>query len=76
MRKNYINWKRTPLGTTLEVLLPILLMVALAIARGRVKPQMIENLNLLNLQHPLYPIASPGQDNTWKIDSYNGSIAD
>jgi hypothetical protein len=36
MRKNIINWKRTPLGTTLEVLLPVLLMVALAIARRRV----------------------------------------
>lgn len=36
MRKNAISWRRTPLGTTFEILLPVLLMVALAIARKRV----------------------------------------
>ena len=36
MRKNFINWKRTPVGTALEILLPICLMIALAIARQRI----------------------------------------
>jgi hypothetical protein len=76
MRKNMINWKRTPIGTTLEVLLPVLLMVALAIARGRVQPQTIDDLNLQSLRHPLYPIASPLSNGSWLIDSFNGSKAD
>jgi len=37
---------------------------------------MIQNLDLLNLRHPLYPIASPLPNNTWRIDSFNGSRAD
>jgi K+-transporting ATPase A subunit len=75
MRKNFINWKRTPVGTTLEILLPICLMIALAIARQRIQPQIVDDLSLFSLRHPLYPIASP-INNSWVIDTGPKSFAD
>lgn len=34
MKKNFINWKRTPCGSLCEILCPVLLMLILVLARS------------------------------------------
>lgn len=38
MRKNWINWKRTPLGSLIELLLPAVVMGIILLARKLIKP--------------------------------------
>jgi hypothetical protein len=59
MKKNFINWKRTPCGSITEILLPIGLMMILVWARAKIDPEPTENYSLYSLRHPLYPIAKP-----------------
>ena len=49
MRKNFISWKRTPLGSAMEVLTPTLLMLILVIARQAIKVQVIDSVDLSQL---------------------------
>jgi hypothetical protein len=58
MRKNWINWKRTPIGSAVEMLTPALLMILLVIARKAMKIQVVNSVDLADLQHPRFPIAN------------------
>jgi hypothetical protein len=69
MRKNWITWKRTPIESSLEILVSVFLMVVLAIARLFIVPKSISSEGLQNLKHTLYPIASPSPTGEWTLDS-------
>ena len=70
MRKNFINWKRTPLGSALELLLPSLLMLVLVLGRSAIKPSIIESVDLSSLQHPSFPMTSlNSKNNTWSLNA-------
>jgi hypothetical protein len=62
MKKNVINWKRTPVGSLLEILCPVLLMLLLVWARIEIEPSLLGNINLLNLKKPIYPLATMRND--------------
>jgi len=59
MKKNWINWKRTPCGSILEIFCPILLMLILVYARSRTDPVYNSDFSLYTLRRPFYPIAKP-----------------
>lgn len=59
MRKNAINWKRTPLGSCLEIVLPVLLMVIMVYLRFKITARETVDFPLKVLKHPLYPISRP-----------------
>lgn len=61
MKKNFINWKRTPLGSICELLLPILLTLLLVYQRAEIKPVPINDYSLYSLRHPLYMISKPDE---------------
>jgi len=62
-KKNRINWSRTPLGSGLEVICPVILMLILVWARRIVVPEELNSIQISALRHPLYPIAKPeGKD--------------
>lgn len=46
MRKNWINFRRTPLGTAIEMLTPCLLMLLLVLTRQGIKPSIIDSVDL------------------------------
>ena len=62
MKKNLINWKRTPCGSIFEILLPILLMCILVYARIEIIPEELDNYSIYSLRHALYPVAKPNPD--------------
>lgn len=59
MKKNFINWKRTPCGSICEILCPILLMLILVYARSQINPVSNDDWSLYSLRRPYYPIAKP-----------------
>ena len=68
MMKNYINWKRTPVGSICEILAPIMLMFILVWARLEIDPETINDYSLYSLRHPLYPTGKPGANGTYSIE--------
>ena len=80
MIKNYINWKRTPIGSIGEIIGPVILMLFLVWARYEIEPEVISDYSLYSLRHPLYPIAKPinGPDSNFEISSWEslGEMAD
>ena len=68
MRKNCINWKRTPCGSITEIFCPILLLMILVYARFNVDPEWVDNYSLYSLRHPLYPVARPNSSGQFSID--------
>lgn len=71
MKKNCINWKRTPCGSICEILCPIILMMILVYARTQVDPVSHDDFSLYSLRRPFYPIAKPELGNKFVI-----SVAD
>ena len=67
MKKNFINWKRTPCGSVCEILCPLLLMLLLVYARLTTAPQYKDNYTLYSLRHPLYPVAAPAPDGSMQV---------
>lgn len=66
MRKNFINWKRTPLGSVLELMLPAFLMLLLVFARQAIKPTTINGVDVTTLLHPSFPMTYlNSKNNTW-----------
>jgi len=59
MRKNAINWKRTPLGSSLEVVCPIILMLLIAYGRYAIISSVNLDFPLEVMKHPMFPIARP-----------------
>lgn len=68
MMKNYINWKRTPLGSLCEIIAPILLMFILVYARYEIDPETIADYSLYSLRHPLYPAGKLSDNGTYTIE--------
>lgn len=58
-RKNWINWKRTPLGSATEIICPILLMIIMVRIRRIIDPELSPALKLAELRHPLFQPAKP-----------------
>ena len=59
MKKNCINWKRTPCGSICEMLCPIILMLILVYARSQVDPVSNDDWSLYSLRQAFYPVAKP-----------------
>ena len=55
-RKNWINWKRTPMGNALELLCPLMLTLVVFWLRINSETDWYENYKLKRLRHPLYPV--------------------
>lgn len=62
MKKNCINWKRTPCGSIFEIVCPIMLMLILVYARSRIETVDQDDFSLYSLRRPFYPIAKPEID--------------
>ena len=56
MRKNWINWKRTPFGSLIEVLCPSVLMLVLVYLRIAMPAQTIGDGSFSGLKHPLFSV--------------------
>ena len=70
MRKNFINWKRTPFGSAVELCLPSLLVIILVVLRQAIKPINIDSIDISMLQHPSFPVSSlNSKDNTWTLNA-------
>jgi len=67
MKKNFINWKRTPCGSICEIICPIMLMLILVYARSQIDPVEQENYSLYSLRRPFYPIAKPELNNKFVV---------
>jgi hypothetical protein len=67
MKKNWINWKRTPCGSICEIICPILLMLILVYARTQVDVTNSEDYSLYSLRRPFYPIAKPEIGNKFVV---------
>ena len=67
MKKNWINWKRTPCGSICEIFCPILLMLILVYARTQVDVSANEDFSLYSLRRPFYPIAKPELGNKFVV---------
>ena len=67
MRKNAINWKRTPFGSLLEILCPLMLMFLIVWARQEIDPTTIGDYDLLLLKKPYYPVSTL-RNGEWSSD--------
>lgn len=67
MKKNCINWKRTPCGSICEIICPVLLMLILVYARSQVDPVTNDDFSLYSLRRPFYPIAKPELSNKFVV---------
>jgi hypothetical protein len=54
-RKNWISWKRNLAGSICEIACPVMFMMVLLILRQTIKKEMMDNVDLTNLRHGLYP---------------------
>jgi hypothetical protein len=71
-RKNVINWKRTPLGSMLEILCPAILMLILVYTRVITEPEYMTGVKVSALRHPIYQPAKPdGPDGKFVISVEN-----
>lgn len=55
MRKNFINYKRTPTGSAMEFLAPVFIMLVLSLMRAVVAPFSIQDFDIYQLKKPFYP---------------------
>jgi hypothetical protein len=55
MRKNFINYKRTPTGTTMEFLAPVLAMLVCVLMRWLISPFELDNFDIYDLKKPFFP---------------------
>ena len=67
MKKNWYNWKRTPCGSVLEIICPILLMLILVYARSTIDPKYNSDFSLYTMRRPFYPIAKPEMGNKFVV---------
>ena len=61
MKKNLINWKRTPLSSVLEIICPCALMLLLAVFRASIEAEFVTDLSLFSIRHPLYTPGGPNE---------------
>lgn len=55
-RKNFINWRRTWFGSILEIVVPILCMVAICLLRKYSDVKITNSQSLLEEAHAFYPV--------------------
>ncbi len=67
MKKNFINWKRTPCGSICEILCPVMLMLILWYARTKSDPDQFADSSYYTLRRPIYPIAKPELGNRFMV---------
>jgi hypothetical protein len=65
-KKNWINYKRTPLGNCVEFLCPIILCLCLYAVKVRIPYQVFSTLDFTALNHGLYPVIS-SVDGEYKV---------
>lgn len=58
MRKNFINWKRQPKCSFIEICCPAACMFLMVIFRNLVTPETVSVDQLLKVRAPLYPALS------------------
>jgi len=68
MKKNFINWKRTPCGSICEVLCPIILMLILWFARTKTDVTQFSDTSYYTLRHPVFPMAKPELRNNFMVN--------
>ena len=73
-RKNWINWKRTLMGSVCEILMPVILMLVLVGLRQKIPMETIDNIDLAKMRHGLYPMAKKDNKGDWGMSFDN--IAD
>lgn len=57
-RKNWISWKRNLAGSIVEIACPVLFMMVLLVLRQTIKKEMMNNVDLTELRHGLYPMTT------------------
>lgn len=65
LRKNFINWKRTPGCSAVELLAPIVLMIALVIIRLQIPVTHVDQEGMLQKKHVAFP-GVPNFEGTWQ----------
>ena len=55
-QKNWINWKRTPIGSICEILIPILCTLALCYYKKLEQPVVTDEAQLLHYAYAQYPV--------------------
>ena len=73
MKKNAISWRRTIVGSTLEILAPVFLMFCLVITRTIIVPTTIGNFDIYQIKKPIYPTATLDANNKWTNTNYFAS---
>ena len=68
MKKNFINWKRTPCGSFCEIICPVMLMLILWYARTQADPEAFDDSSYYTLRRPIYPIAKPELGNKFMVN--------
>ena len=67
MKKNFINWRRTPCGSLCEILCPLILMFVLIYARSQTAPELFDKSSLYSIRRSFYPIAKPEIGNKFMV---------
>jgi hypothetical protein len=70
-KKNWINYKRTPIGNCIEFICPLTLTIILYALRGQIPVTVQTNLDLGNLRHGLYPVIEEDSDSGFKMSLQN-----
>lgn len=55
MRKNFINWKRSPVCSTFEIICPMMLMLVLVYVRTLIQVKDLDLGGLDQYKHPAFP---------------------
>ena len=71
MKKNFINWKRTPCGSLCEIICPILLMLIMVAARSMIDPVNNDDWSLYSLRRAYYPIAKPEEGDIFSVSVHD-----
>jgi hypothetical protein len=71
MKKNWINWKRTVLGSIFESILPMLLTLLLVWARAEVEKTMYPGLDFNLIQKGFYPTSTLNSTGQWTNTNFD-----
>ena len=66
-KKNWINWKRTPLGNIVEFATPFIICMMMWFTSLSMDVKSIGSLDLTGMSHGLYPAFSLGDDGEFEI---------
>ena len=74
LKKNYLNYRRTPHGTAAEIGVPIVLSLILLIIRFLMKPIHVEDLDIYQLKKPYYPTTLWDESvGNWTMTNYDNT---